>query len=151
LGVLRRRLDILAPVEHVFALVHDHPEQAMPGGEGVRLERLSKGPMKRGSRLRYVIELPGGREFTCDVEHTDVVRNRLAAWNFVSGISGHGSYRYEEIWDGGTRMFFEMEFKLPGGVLGNLAAPMIQRRMEEALDRALNGIKRRLENEASHE
>ena len=86
-ATIRESVEIEAPVEKVWAVVHGDFKNANQWSSNLeRIEVLSEGPFGRGTELRYVIQTPGGRQ-ELEVEHTTVTPGKTVAGKFVKGVA----------------------------------------------------------------
>ena len=142
---VERKVDIAAPPQKVYDVVMD------PGrlGEWVTihqsLEDAPAGQLEKGSRLTQCLKL-AGRRFK--VRWT-VVENepcRRVVWEGRGPVRSKASVTYEFEPDGdGTHFSYANEFKLPGGPLGNVAAPMVRRVTTGELEESLQRLKKLVE------
>lgn len=113
---IHEEVTISAPVERVFAVVHEdlpnapkwttHLKRAYP------VDGEATGP---GSRIRYDLELPGWKGHL-ELEQTTWSPGRRVAGEFVDGpLKGTWSYSYRRL-KSGTKLVYDMDFQL-GGVL----------------------------------
>ena len=101
---LRGSVDILRPVEDVFAYLSD-PKNSLQWETGVvEMELTTEGPLGVGSKGRRVQKQMGTDEGTWEI--TEHVPNDSLAFTFESQrFAGSGGYKLEAT-DGGTRLIY---------------------------------------------
>lgn len=120
--VVRRSIDIAAPIESVWDLVMD-PRRL---GEWVTIHRavsdVPAGDLEAGSRFRQRLRLRGV-PLKVRWEVVECRRPRRARWHGEAGAGAAAEIVYDlsEV-DGGTRFDYENRFELPAGRVGRLAA-----------------------------
>ena len=129
---LKGSVDILRPVEDVFAYVSD-PENNLQWETGVvEMKKTTEGPLAVGSKGRRVEKQMGTDEGTWEI--TEHVPNDTLAMTFESQrFTGSGGYKFEAI-DGGTRLnywFVGIPRKMLFKLLMPLMMPMIHRQIRK--------------------
>lgn len=123
---IREQIDIDAPPERVWAVVAEDVKNAPKWTSYLqRAEKLDGGAPSKGTRYRYVLDLPG-TTVTLEVEQDVYNKPKKCAGRFVKGpLKGTWAYTYTLRKDGSTRLVYEMDYEL-GGLLrfaGGLLAP----------------------------
>ena len=81
-----------------------------------KVEKLDGGPLGKGTRYRYHLDLPGGIKETLDVEQDIYAKPKHCAGRFVRGpLKGTWAYTYTARKDS-THVVYEMDYEL-GGLL----------------------------------
>ena len=142
---VREEVEIAAPAERVWAVVHEDLRNAPKWSSNLdRAESLDDEPPGKGSHIRYRIKLPGGGRSELEVVQTTFNRPKRCAGKFVDGpLEGSWSYSYDED-DGHTRLVYEMDFRL-GGALG-FASGWIGRQYADGIRKNMAGLKRYVES-----
>ncbi len=135
---IREAIDIDVPTERVWAVVAEDVKNA-PNWTSylVKVEELDDGPPGKGTRYRYLLNLPGGNKVTLEVGQDVFNKPTKCAGRFIKGpLRGTWSYAYTRRKDGSTRLVYEMDYELggllrfAGGLLGPQYAAGIHRNME---------------------
>jgi hypothetical protein len=129
---IRGSVDILRPVEDVFAFLSE-PENSLQWETGVvEMKKTTEGPLAVGSKGRRVEKQMGTDEGTWEI--TEHVPNETLAMTFESQrFTGSGGYKLEAI-DGGTRLnywFNGVPRKILFKLLMPLMMPMIHRQIRK--------------------
>jgi uncharacterized protein YndB with AHSA1/START domain len=130
------------PVSEVFAYVLDGTTGPTwrPSVMDIRLASGAQGQV--GARYEQGLKGPGGR-IAGDYELTEVVPNKVIAFNVVAGPARpQGRYEFAPE-GGGTRVTFGLNWE-PKGIKENLMAPMVARTMPGEVA-TLDNLKRVLE------
>lgn len=134
---IREHVDIDAPPERVWAVVAEDVKNAPKWTSHLdKAEKLDAGPPGKGTRYRYLLNLPGSR-VTLEVEQDVYNKPKRCAGRFTKGpLKGTWAYTYTGRKDGSTRLVYEMDYELggllrfAGGLLGPQYAAGIHRSME---------------------
>lgn len=134
---VREHIDIDAPPERVWAVVAEDVRNAPRWTSNLaRAEKLDAGPPGKGTRYRYLLDLPGSK-VTLEVEQDVYNKPKKCSGRFVKGpLKGTWSYTYTARKEGGTRLAYEMDYELAGllrfagGLLGPQYAAGIHKSME---------------------
>jgi carbon monoxide dehydrogenase subunit G len=142
---VERSTEIAAPPERIYELVMD-PRRL---GDWVtihdRLEDAPDGALERGSKLTQFLRL-AGRRFRVRWTVVENERCRRVVWEGQGPVRSRARVVYEfEQEDGDTRFSYTNEYHLPGGPLGRLAEPAVQRVAGKELDGSLARLKKLLE------
>jgi uncharacterized protein YndB with AHSA1/START domain len=119
-----RTISIDAPVEKVFGYLStpaNLPEIWPSMVEARDVERLPNG----GNRFRWVYKMAGVR-FEGTSEDTEVVANERVVSKTEGGIESTVTWVLQPE-DGGTKVTFEAEYRVPVPLLGKLAEALIVR------------------------
>lgn len=127
-----------AAVERVWAVVAEDVKNAPKWTTYLeKAEKLDDGPPGRGTRYRYLLNLPGGHKVTLEVEQDVYVKPRRCAGRFIKGpLKGTWKYTYTSLKNGSTKLTYEMDFELTGllrfagGLLANQYAAGIHTNMQ---------------------
>ena len=144
MATIREAVDIEAPIEKVWAVVHGDFKNANKWSSNLEsVEVLSDGPFGAGTELRYVIQTPGGRQ-ELEVEHTTVTPGKTVSGKFVKGpIKGTWKYSYATRGDG-TRLTYVMDYE-PNGFTARLFFGIIEKQLPGDVARTLASLKRYVE------
>lgn len=134
---IREQIDIAAPPERVWAVVAEDVKNAPKWTSYLqKAEKLDDGAPGKGTRYRYLLDLPG-TTVTLEVEQDVYNKPRKCAGRFVKGpLKGTWAYTYTPRKDGSTRLVYEMDYELggllrfAGGLLGPQYAAGIHKNME---------------------
>ena len=141
---IRESVEIAAPVERVWAVVHEDFENATRWSSNLqRIDVLTDGPTRKGTRLRYHIQTPGGRQ-QLDVEHTTVTPGKTCAGRFTGGpLKGDWKYSYSEK-EGLTKLTYVMEYE-PNGLAVRLLFRVVERQLPGDVRRTMAALKKYVE------
>lgn len=137
---IRAEVDIEAPPERVWAVVHEDLKNA-PKWSGYlkKAEPLDANPPGKGDRIRYDLDLPGGFRESLLVEQTTVSKPRRCAGKFVGGpLKGTWSYSYTTL-AGRTHLMYEMDYEI-GGLL-RFAGGMLRGQYEKGIRESMVSLK----------
>ena len=134
---IREQIDIDAPPERVWAVVAEDVKNAPKWTSYLeKAEKLDAGAPGKGTRYRYLLNLPG-TTVTLEVEQDVYNKPKKCAGRFVKGpLKGTWTYTYTPRKDGSTRLVYEMDYELggllrfAGGLLGPQYAAGIHSNME---------------------
>jgi uncharacterized membrane protein len=135
---IRESVDIDASVERVWAVVAEDVKNAPKWTSYLeRAEKLDDGSPGKGTRYRYLLNLPAGNRVTLEVEQDVYNKPKKCAGRFIKGpLKGTWAYVYTQHKDGTTRLVYEMDYELTGllrfagGLLGPQYAAGIHKNME---------------------
>lgn len=149
----------------------------VPGNAGIRVEKsveVARSPMELyyfwheltnlplimphvrsvtvdGTRSRWIVAGPAGREVAWDAEFINEKPGELIAWQSLPGgdVQTAGSVHFEAIGDGGsTRVKVAMEYQPVGGRAGAWVARLLGAAPEQQLEDDLGRFKERMETGA---
>ena len=142
---VRETVEIDAPVEKVWAVVHEDFKNAGKWTSSLdHVDVLTDGPMEKGTKLRYTITTGAGKQ-QLEVEHTTVTPGKTVAGRFIKGpIKGTWKYAYAEK-DGGTRLTYTMDYE-PNGFAAKLFFGIIERQVPTDLKRTLASLRKYVES-----
>jgi uncharacterized membrane protein len=142
---IRETVEIDAPVERVWAVVHEDFKNAARWSNNVdRIEELTDGPFGKGTELRYVLSTPGGKQ-QLEVEHTTVTAGKTVAGKFIRGpIKGTWKYSYAQGRDG-TKLTYTMDYE-PNGIAARIFFGIIERQLPNDVERTLTSLKQYIES-----
>lgn len=89
-----------------------------------------------------------GMKFHGHADTVEVQRDRLRLVRNASGIPSTFRWTFEAR-DGGTDLALEVEYEMPGKLLGRLAAPFLRRLNEREADTFVHNLKERMEVSSS--
>ncbi len=138
-------MDIKAPVDRVWTVVHEDMKNAGKWTSNLeRVDTLTEGPLGKGTRLRYVLATPAGKQ-EIEVEHTTVIRDKTCSGTFVKGpIKGDWKYSYAAAGDG-TRLTYSMNYE-PNGFAARLFFGVIEKQLPADLGKTLAKLKEYIES-----
>jgi len=135
---------IARPVDEVFDFVADERNEPKYNPRMVRVDKLTPGPIAKGTRWLATIE-SRGRPLEMDMEVTDYTRpNRLGSTTSMSTAEIRGAVTFEPD-SAGTRMRWSWELQ-PKGML-KLIGPLFTRMGRRQEAEIWAGLKRYLEGQ----
>ena len=142
---VRETVEIDAPVEKVWAVVHEDFKNAKKWTSSLDdIDVLTDGSLGKGTQLRYAITTGAGRQ-ELEVEHTTVTPGKTVAGKFIKGpIKGSWKYSYAEK-AGGTKLTYTMDYE-PNGFAARLFFGVIERQVPNDLKRTLASLKKYIES-----
>ncbi len=143
---LRLDIDIMRPVEDVFAFTDNPSHERVWRATTVEAEVTSDGPIGVGTRGRDLVHILG-RDITGTWTITEYEPTKRVA--YVSdpqddNDAAHGAYIYEAI-EGGTRFSVEIDVSTYEGFIGRLSGTLIGRMHRRAWQGDLQRLKQLLE------
>ena len=98
-------------------------------------------PISHGDTFHQTLRL-FGRELETDWTVTELERPRHVAYE-ANGPAGARLRMAQsvEAAGGGAQVTFEIDYELPGGAVGGLASPIIERRSEREVEHSLQNLK----------
>jgi len=137
---------IAAPVDRVFQLFTDIEHGPVYVSEIKRIEMLTPGSVRRGTRWRETRDVMGVQD-SAEMEITSFERNRMyTITHHKAGVQVDTSFWFEPV-DGGTNVSVEFELE-PGGVPPGFLAPLgwaIEGKVKQVLSRDLADLKHVIE------
>ena len=113
---VREVVEIKAPADRVWAVVHEDPANAPKWSTNLEKVESRDARHAKGARYRYHILLPGGMKTSLECETTLYNKPKKLAGIFTDGpLKGTWSYTYTEKADK-TVLAYDMDFEL-GGLL----------------------------------
>jgi uncharacterized membrane protein len=142
---IRESVEIAAPVERVWSVVHEDFQNATHWSSNLqRIDVLTDGPTRKGTRLRYHIQTSGGRQ-QLEVEHTTVTRGKTCAGRFTRGpLKGDWKYSYSQK-EGVTRLTYLMDYE-PNGLAVRLLFGIVERQLPGDVRRTMASLKEYVES-----
>ena len=142
---IERTIEIEAPPAAVFALLTDLSRLPDWSTTSDAVESAPEAPLAVGDTFRQTIRLVG-RSLTTDWRVVELVRpDRIAYEATAEG----GRLRMEQdvrIAGSGSRVELDLEYELPGGLIGELLdRSYVERRLEREADHSLQNLKELLE------
>jgi len=151
--VFERSIDIDAPVGDVFAFHLDTRNAARIASKGQEfVSIIGEFPLSEGGEVELKVKmkpLPGTQ--TWRVRVTEVVDPVLVVDELLKGpfSTFRHEHRFAPSASGGTVLTDRIEWELPGGPVGRLAAPVASRMMERSFVERQAATKRILEADAA--
>ena len=145
MATVKETVDIEAPIERVWAVVHEDFRNASKWTNSLeRVEELTDGPFGKGTQLRWILNTPGGRQ-QLEVEHTSVVPGKSVAGKFIKGpVKGDWKYTYTKRGEG-TRLTYSMDYEA-NGFTARLFFGIIEKQIPEDVGRTLVSLKKYIES-----
>ncbi len=141
-------VEILRPVEDVFAYVSDQTNAPSWQRGLVEVRRIGEGPIGVGTRHSFVRTL-GGRRMRGTNEYTRYEPDRLVAFDATSdGWPVRASYVVEAVGPGVAKLTSRIEMR-PSGIL-RLAEPLIRTTLRRDVRANLRTLKGLLERGSGH-
>jgi uncharacterized protein YndB with AHSA1/START domain len=135
-----------APLERVFQMFTDIEHGPAHVSDIKRIEILTPGPIRRGTRWRETRNLVGVQD-SAEMEITSFERNRMyTITHHKAGVQVDTSFWFEPV-DGGTNVSIEFELE-PGGVPPGFLAPLgwaIEGKVKQVLSHDLADLKHAIE------
>ena len=147
MGQIRERIDISAPVQRVWQVVHIDIADVPRWSENLlRTEVVGGGRLRVGSELLYVVKLPAGRtqELTLRVEEYDEYQ-RCAGTLRGGPVRGTWSWSYT-VRSKATSVLYESVVQLSG--LLRFAGGFVEEQAAVDVRRNLQGLKRYVESQS---
>lgn len=143
---VREAIDIDAPAARVWAVVQEDVEHAPRWSSNLsKVEKLTGGPPRKGTRYGYLINLPGGQKVTLEVEQTTYTKPKRCSGVFTKGpLKGTWSYAYAERNDGTTHVVYEMDYEL-GGLL-RFAGGLLAGQYAQGIRHNMDALKKYVES-----
>jgi uncharacterized protein YndB with AHSA1/START domain len=137
---------IAAPVERVFQLFTDIEHGPSHVSDIKRVEMLTPGGVRRGTRWRETRDIMGVQD-SAEMEITSFERNRMyTITHHKAGVQLDTTFWFEPV-DGGTNVAIEFELE-PGGVPPGFLAPLgwaIEGKVKQVLSHDLADLKHAVE------
>jgi uncharacterized protein YndB with AHSA1/START domain len=139
---IRREIDVKASRERVFALLTELDRLPEWATIVVETRDVSELPLRAGCTFRQTVRVMG-RELESEWKVTELEPERLIAYEATS--PGGGSLAMKQslvLQTGGTRVVLEIDYELPGGILGELLdRAVVEARNEREAERSLRRLK----------
>ena len=137
---------VAAPIDQAFQLFTDIEHGSAHVSDIKRIEMLTPGPVRRGTRWRETRETMGVSD-SAEMEITSFERNRMyTITHYKAGVQIDTTFWFEAAL-GGTNVSIEFELE-SGGLPPGLLAPLgwaIERRVTQVLSRDLADLKHSVE------
>jgi uncharacterized membrane protein len=142
---VRETVEIEAPIERVWAVVHEDFKNAGKWSSNLEgVEVLTDGPTRKGTELRYILVTPGGKQQLV-VEHTLVTPGKTVAGRFVKGpLKGDWKYSYSS-GEGRTKLTYTMDYE-PNGFAARLFFGIVERQLPGDVAKTLKKLKEYVES-----
>ena len=142
----RREVTIERPRERVFALASDPTRAPEWMKDIVKIEMLTPGPLRNGSRFRETRRM-GKREASADIEvSAHEAPSRHAARSKALGVECVYDFQFKDVGDGRTKV--ELRASAKGRGLSKLFAGMLLRCIEKGDGEILAHLKEVAERES---
>ena len=139
---LQKSITINAPVEKVFAYLHD--PKNLPEIWPSMVEIKDVQPANTGGyNFGWVYKMAGMR-FDGASETTEEIPNQRTVTKSTKGIESHFVWNYKPE-NGGTKVTVDIEYKVPVPLLGKLAESFILKQNDQEGDTLLSNLKARME------
>jgi uncharacterized membrane protein len=137
-----------APIDQVFQQFADIERSPAHVTDIKRVEMLTMGPVRRGTRWRETREIMGVTN-SADMEITSFERNRTyTVTHRKAGVQIAATFWFEPV-DGGTKVSLEFDLD-PGGLPPGFLAPLgwaIEGKVRQVLGKDLADLKHAIEGE----
>lgn len=147
-NTVERSIHVAAPVEDVFSFMDDPENQAAvtPSLGAVQaIEALDNG----GKRVRYTYSMVAV-PLDGTVEAVEYDPPNGIVWKLTGAIEGEIRQKYEPE-DGGTRVTYAADYRIPVPVFDRVAAPLLRRYNEREVRRTLENLKAAMEGTTGRE
>ncbi len=138
---IRKSTDVNASPEDLFTLLADLDRLPDWSTITVATHDAPDQPLAKGNTFRQTLRIMG-RQLETDWTITELDRPRHVAYE-AKGPAGATLRMAQtvEASGNGSRVSFEVDYELPGGAVGGLAAPVIERRNEREVEHSLHNLK----------
>jgi carbon monoxide dehydrogenase subunit G len=138
---IRKTIDVNVPQEEVFTLLTDLDRLPDWSTITVATHDAPAQPISKGDTFRQSLRVVG-RQLDTDWTVTELDRPRHVAHE-AKGPAGARLRMAQTVEPsgGGCRVSFEVDYELPGGGVGDLASPLIERRNERGVEHSLQNLK----------
>jgi uncharacterized protein YndB with AHSA1/START domain len=145
MGQVEHATDIEAPIDLVFSALTDPRRGSEWNPNIIEVTEVSDAVVRKGTTWRQKALVIGRREdFVCRVAEYDPPRSGVLE---ISGPHHAKITTRCEPRGGVTRVLQKMEFKVPGGILGRLAAGFVGERLKRELTQTMERQRLTLEKE----
>ncbi len=138
---IRKTTEVDAAQDHVFSLLTDLDRLPDWSTITVATHDAPSQPLRTGDTFRQSLRIVG-RSIDTDWTVTELDRPRHVAYE-AKGPAGawlRMAQTVESTGDGST-VSFEVDYELPGGVIGDLASSLAERRNEREVEHSLHNLK----------
>lgn len=138
---VRKELAIDASAETVFSLLTDLSR--LPDWSTITLETHdpTSGPLKKGDTFRQTLRVLGRKmETEWRVTELDVPRHVAYQATGPAGAQLEMRQTVKDV-EGGATVAFDVEYQLPGGLIGDLAERITGRRNEREVEHSMQNLK----------
>ncbi len=144
MAILQKEILIHAPVEKVFAFLHDphHLPDIWPSMVQVKNIQLNA---LGGYDFEWTYKM-GGMHFDGASQCTEWIQNKRIVTKSTKGIESRFVWEYATEGEN-TRLSVEIEYKIPIPLIGKLAENIIVKQNVHEADNLLNNLKDRMEME----
>ena len=138
---IHKSTDVNASPEDVFTLLTDLDRLPDWSTITVATHGAPNQPISKGDTFRQTLRVIG-RELDTEWTVTELDRPRHVAYEATgpAGTRLRMAQTVEASGDG-SRVSFELDYDLPGGAVGGLASPVIERRSEREVEHSLHNLK----------
>lgn len=138
---IRKSTDVNASPEDVFSLLADLDRLPDWSTITVATHDAPDQPLAKGNTFRQTLRIMG-RQLETDWTITELDRPRHVAYE-ANGPAGSRLRMAQTVQPSGdgARVSFEIDYDLPGGAVGGLASPVIERRSEREVEHDMHNLK----------
>jgi uncharacterized membrane protein len=138
---IRKSTDVNASPEDVFAVLGDLDRLPDWSTITIATHDAPEQPLSKGDTFRQTLRILG-RHLETDWTVTELDRPRHVAYEAKGPVGATlRMAQTVESSSSGSRVSFEVDYELPGGAVGGLAAPVIERRNEREVEHSLHNLK----------
>ncbi|MDQ6846146.1 MAG: SRPBCC family protein [Candidatus Dormibacteraeota bacterium] len=146
MGHITTSEQIAAPVETVFAFVDDHRNTTK------YMKALTKwapvGSKTHGKGAQFQVAMKAGpMTLSSVVDITTWSENRAIGWKSTEGFKQTGKWAFKPS-AGGTEATFEMDYELPGGIAGRMAARLADPVVRGNIEASVRNLRTQVEKGA---
>jgi uncharacterized membrane protein len=139
---IEKSIFINAPVEKVFAFMAEPINQLEIWPSMLEVKNVQ--PLSNGGHSFDWVYKMAGLRFDGHTEMTEFVKDQRVVAKSSSGISSTFIWTYQPE-EGGTRTTVNVEYSLPGKILGKISEPIIHKMNEHEGETILANLKARME------
>lgn len=140
---VKESITIKAPIEKVFDHWTDVERYSEWADPVIQREKLTKGPVRSGSRFHCIDKWPG-KEVEFEMEITEYERNKRFGAQWFEPMKGSWSSRLSEVGHG-TLLEFEIDMQLP--LMMRLLAPVMKRYARNENRKFMKSFKEKMEDQ----
>jgi uncharacterized membrane protein len=150
MALIQRAIDVEAGRDRVFALLTDLDRLPEWATIVVETRDVSELPLRPGCRFRQTLRVVG-RELESEWRVTELEAERRISYEATAPGGGSMTMRQTVTpRDGGSRVQLEIDYELPGGLLGELVdRAFVEEQNEREADRSLANLKELLDGQAA--
>lgn len=142
---IEREVSIRRPPEAVFALLTDLDRLPEWATIVVETREVSHRPLQEGCTFRQTVRV-AGRQIDSDWHVVRFEPPREVAYEATGPLGARLAMTQRvQSEGGGSRVELEVDYELPGGLIGSLAAHALEAENERAADESLDNLRRLLD------